>query len=382
MFRMNVAIVHDWLNGMRGGEKVLEVLCEIFPDAPIYTLFCDRAKLSPSLQARTIIPTVLQRFPLVKKMYRHYLPFYTWAVDRTDLTGYDVIVSISHCIAKGGRRREGSLHICYCNTPVRYVWGFSDQYFGRGLKRRLIDLVLSRLKEWDLRSNARVDYFIANSHNIADRIRRCYGRDADSVIYPPVDTGYFTPDGTPPGDFFLVVTALTPYKKVDLAVEAFNRLGLPLVVIGSGPEESRLRAMAAPNIRFLGWESGEVLREHYRRCRAFVFAAEEDFGIVPLEAQACGRPVIALGKGGSLETVVPHAKGYIPAGMTAAGKPTGIFFGRQTADALAEAVLTFEKVSGDFDPAAVRGNALRFSRELCKEQLQAFIAEKVKTAPR
>lgn len=376
---MNIAIVHDWLNGMRGGEKVLEVLCELFPDAPIYTLFCDRSKLSPALQARTIIPSVLQKFPFVKRLYRHYLPFYTYAIDRVDLSGFDVIISISHCVAKGCRRRAGSLHICYCNTPMRYVWGFSDQYFGRGLKRKLIDLVLRRLKEWDLRSSDNVDYYIANSHNIAERIQRSYGRAADSVIYPPVDTDYFTPAGKPE-DFFLIVTALTPYKKVGLAVEAFNRMKLPLVIIGSGPEEKRLKAAAGPHIQFLGWQGGGVLREHYQRCRAFVFPAEEDFGIVPLEAQACGRPVIAFGKGGSLETVVPHLAGYVPPAAARGEKPTGIFFREQTADSLIEAVNVFNKTAVDFDPAAIRANAVRFSRGACKEQLKEYIYGKILAA--
>lgn len=375
---MKVAIVHDWLNGMRGGEKVLEVLCELFPEAPIYTLFCDRQKLSPALQARTIVPTVLQKFPFVKKVYRHYLPFYTWAVDRVDLSGYDAVVSISHCIAKGFRRRKGSVHICYCNTPMRYVWGFSDQYFGKGLKRALIDQVLRRLKQWDLKSSANVDYYIANSHNIAARIKRCYGRDADSVIYPPVDTDYFVPAGTPPEGFFLIVTALTPYKKVDLAVEACNRLGLPLKIIGAGPEEKRLRAIAGPCIEFLGWQSGEALREHYRKCRAFIFPAEEDFGIVPLEAQACGRPVIAFGKGGSLETVVPHLMGYVPPPAAGGKKPTGIFFSQQTVDSLVEAIHVFNKVAGDFHPAAAREHALKFSRGSCREQLKNFIFDKMR----
>ncbi|HRZ86305.1 MAG TPA: glycosyltransferase [bacterium] len=373
---MKIAIVHDWLNGMRGGEKVLELLCDIFPDAPIHTLFCDRSKLSPYLRSRTIVPTVMQKFPLVKKLYRHYLPFYTFAVGREDLSGYDVIVSISTCIAKGFRRRAGSLHICYCNTPMRYAWGFSEQYFGTGLKRRLIDPTLSRLREWDRRSSDNVDFYIANSHNIADRIKRYYDRDTDAVIYPPVDTGFFTPGGAP-GDFYLFVSALTPYKRADLAAEACRLAGVKLVVVGSGPEEKRLRRLAGPSAEFIGWQSGDELRRYYRTCRAFIFPAEEDFGIVPLEAQACGRPVIAFGKGGALETVAPHRAGYLPEGIRAGERPTGIFFAEQTAASLADAIAKFNKVADDFDPAAIRENALRFSKENCKEQLRRFIEGKI-----
>ncbi|MDP8262016.1 MAG: glycosyltransferase [Candidatus Ancaeobacter aquaticus] len=373
---MKVALVHDWLNGMRGGEKVLEILCDIFPDAPIYTLFCDKDKLSQKLRERKIHTSILQKYPLVKRYYRYYLPLYPYAVKHIDVSEYDLIVSVSHCIAKAVKKRSDALHICYCNTPMRYVWGFADQYFGTGIKRKIINSTLNKLQKWDYATSGNVDFYIANSYNIKKRIYRCYQREADKVIYPPCDTDYFSPSDDS-ADYYLLVSALVPYKKIDIAVEAFNVLGYPLKIIGTGPEEQKLHKKAKSNITFLGWQSDEEVRDHYRKCKAFIFPGEEDFGIVPLEAQACGRPVIAYGQGGVTETVIPHEKGYVPRDMSIKGESTGILFENQTVKSLIDAVELFKQVSNDFNKENMRKHALSFSRQRCMDELRSYIDDKI-----
>ena len=363
---MRVALVHDWLTGMRGGERCLEVFCELFPDADLYTLLHVRGSVSPVIEGRRIITSFVQRLPDAERRYRSYHPLFPAAIRRFDLSGYDLILSSSHAVAKGVRVPPGALHVCYCFTPMRYVWDLYDDYFGARagpLTRLLMPGVAAALRRWDRRTAAGVHHFVGISRFIADRIRRCYGRAAD-VIYPPVDVARFRIEERPE-DFYLVVSALAPYKRVDLVVEAASRLGRRLVVVGTGPEEARLRARAGPTVQFLGWKDDAQVAELYARCRALLFPTVEDFGITPLEAMAAGRPVIALGQGGALETVVP------PGGPE---PPTGLFFARQTADDLAEAVRRFESGTTVFEPKTLRRHAEQFDRPIFKERMAGYLA--------
>jgi glycosyltransferase involved in cell wall biosynthesis len=357
-----IALVHDWLTGMRGGEKCLEVLADLFPDATLFTLLHNRGAVSPAIERLPIRTSFIQKMPGAARRYRHYLPLFPKAVERLDLSGHRVIVSSSHCVAKGVISPPGALHICYCYTPMRYVWDLFDDYFAvervGWLKHQVIRRIAGRLRSWDARTAGRVHYFIAISHHVRERIQRHYGRTAE-VIYPPVDTSFFAAsEGY--GDYFLVVSALAPYKRVDLAIEAFNRLGLRLLVIGTGPEEQRLKAAAKPNVEFLGWQPDEKLREYYAGCRALIFPGEEDFGIVPVEAMASGKPVIAFAKGGALETVIAGT--------------TGLFFNEQTVDRLIDTVRRFDE--SRFSPRSIRAHALRFDREVYRREMKRFIEER------
>lgn len=357
----NPALCHDWLNGMRGGEKCLEVFCEMFPAAPIYTLFHEPAKVSGAIARHEIRSSYLQRFPGILRWYRYFLPLFFSAIESLDLKQHDFVLSTSHCVAKAARHAPSSKHLCYCFTPARYAWGFFDEYFGRskGPLRLALRFFLENFKRRDRENASRVDAFVAISHHIRKRIERCYGRTA-AVVYPPVDTDFYTPDPqTPAEEFYLVVSALVPYKRVDLAVEVFRRNGKRLVVIGDGPERARLEASLPANIRFLGWQPDEILRDYYRKCRALMFPGEEDFGIVPVEVQACGRFVIAYGKGGALETVEEGR--------------TGVFFSEQTVPSLQEGLERFERLR--LDGSDSRRNAERFSRARFKGEMAQVIRE-------
>ena len=357
---MKVALIHDWLNGMRGGEKILEVLCELFPDAVVHTLLCDRSRLSPTLSRMEIRTSALQRLPFSRAKYRYYLPLFPRLIEQFDLSAFDLVISTSHCVAKGAIPPENAPNICYCLTPMRYVWYFGEEYFGHwGWKRRLLSPAFAYLKRWDVASAERVGRWLAISRHVAVRIKKIYNKDAD-IIYPPVDAGFFTPGGKQ-GTHYLIVSALVPYKRLDIAIRAFNRLRLPLLIIGEGPQRKTLEEMAGPQVEFLGWRTDEEVREHYRNCLAFVFPGEEDFGITPLEAQACGRPVIAYGRGGALETVNDGE--------------TGLFFAEQNEAALADAVRRSGGIN--FDPARARANALRFDRALFKEKLKKYMENAV-----
>lgn len=373
MDNVRIAIIHDWLTGMRGGEKCLEVFCELFPKATVFTLIHKKGSVSDRIEAMDIRTSWLQYLPGVSRNYRNFLPFFPSAIESFDLSGYDLVLSSSHCVAKGVKSPKGALHICYCYTPVRYAWNMFDEYFGseNPVKKALIGGVLKRLKKWDLASNKRIDYFLAISDNVKNRIRDFYGRASD-IIYPPVDVASHEGSGGDKG-YYLIVSALVPYKRVDLAVKAFNESGKRLVVIGEGSDTAKLSKAAGDNITFLGWAGAEGLREHYSNCRALIFPGEEDFGIVPLEAQAHGKPVIAYGKGGVLETVVP----FEGRAVTSNQKPvTGVFFAEQTVGALNEAVDIFEKNIDKFDPAAIRENALRFGRDRFKKEIGEYVSGK------
>jgi glycosyltransferase involved in cell wall biosynthesis len=361
---MKVALVHDWCTGMRGGEKCLEVLCEIFPEAPIYTLLHNKGTMSSVIERHTIITSFIDGLPAKATQYRKYLPLFPFAMAQFDLSEYDLVVSTSHAVAKNVRVRNGAVHICYCFTPMRYVWDMYNHYFGKGQAglpvRIAMKLIAPLLRWWDVKTAANVTYFIAISEEIRKRIRAHYRRDAE-MIYPPVDIEQFRLS-TESEDFYLIVSALVPYKRVDLAVEAFNANGKRLIIAGTGPESGKLRSIAGPNIEFLGWQSDDELAQLYARCNALIFPGVEDFGIVPLEAQASGKPVIAFGQGGALETIVDGI--------------TGVFFDRQTADSLQEAIHRCSLIK--FNPHAIRDHAVRFSRTNFRQNIGRSIDEKVR----
>lgn len=363
-----VALVHDWLTGMRGGERCLEVFCELFPDAPVFTLLHVPGSVSPVIERHRIVASFVQSLPSAATRYRHYLPLFPAAVRGLSLTGHDLVISLSHCVAKAVRVPTGALHLCYCFTPMRYVWDLEADYARDAgwLTRLALPPLAAALRRWDQRTDG-VHEFVAISRHIADRIRRVYGRPAE-VIHPPVDVARFRLAETL-DDYYLVVSALVPYKRVDLAVAAAGRLGRRLLVVGTGPEEARLRAMASPTVSFLGWRPDAEVAELYARCRAVLFPSVEDYGIVPLEAAAAGRPTIALARGGALETMVE---------LDAAGPepPTAVLFAEPTVDALAAAMTTFEAAADRFDPRALRARAARFDRPRFAQRVREWVDDR------
>lgn len=377
---MKVALVHDWLTGMRGGEKCLEVLCELFPQADLFTLLHKKGSVSSVIENMNITCSFVQKLPFSTTRYRNYLPFFPMAIESLNLKGYDLIISSSHCVAKGIIPSPGSTHVAYVHTPMRYIWDMGPDYLGkhRGPVKGAPAAALSNyLRIWDVTSSARVDHFIANSQHIANRIKRYYFREA-AVIHPPVDAGRFRIKE--PEDFYLAVSALAPYKRIDIAIEAFNQLRQPLVVIGTGQEEQKLKRLSGPNIHFLGWQPDGVVEDYYARCRALIFPGEEDFGITPLEAQASGRPVLAYGRGGVLETVVPlRPTCLMPTGIeaTRTGAWTGLFFANQSVEDLIETVRLFEENMDGFDPQLAREHALQWDRPVFREKLRRFLTSTV-----
>lgn len=354
---------------MRGGERVLEVLCDLYPEADLYTLLHVKDRVSARIEGMKIKTSFIQRFPGVSKYYRYYLSCFPSAIEHFDLRGYDLIISSSHCVAKGILPMPDALHISYCFTPMRYVWDMQFEYFkdsGYLLKNLLISALSNYLRIWDVTSTQRVDEFVAISRYVQERIKKYYRRES-TVIHPPVNCDFFQPSaGVQEGDYYLMVTAIVPYKRVDLAIEAFNRLGKSLLIVGDGQGMQTLKKRARKNIEFLGWQSDEMVRNYYRGCKAFVFPGKEDFGITPVEAQACGKPVIAYGEGGVLETVRPFPQ----------ERPTGIFFDRPTVDSLIQAVELFEKNRDRFDPRAIREEALPFDQKIFRERIRSFIEER------
>jgi glycosyltransferase involved in cell wall biosynthesis len=364
---VKVALVHDWLTGMRGGEKVLLSLARLYPEAPIFTLLHLPGSLCPELEAREIRTTFLQRFPGLDIHYRRYLPLFPMAVASMDLTGYDLVISSSHCVAKGARPRGAAVHLCYSHTPMRYVWDRYDDYFGPGRlglpARWLVRPIAEALRAWDVATVPRVHCFAANSEYVARRIRRYYGRDAE-VIPPPVDTDFFTPDSDAPGDFDLVVSALVPYKRLELVFEAYRGTGRALKVVGTGPEETRLRSQLPAEAQLVGRVDDLTLRELYRGCRAVIMPGVEDFGIVPVEAMACGRPAIVFAEGGGAESVV-HGE-------------TGLVFREATPASLRAAVDSLEGMR--FNTAALRARAEAFGRSLFETRFLAFAERAIREA--
>lgn len=363
---MKVALVHYWLVGMRGGEKVLEALCDIFPEADIFTLVVDRDQISPKIAKHRIHTSFLQKIG-GKRHYQKMLPLMPFALESFDLTSYDLVISSEAGPAKGIVPRPDATHICYCHSPMRYVWDLQPQYSAEAgwATRKVLQITGPLLRQWDVSTAARVDHFIANSRFVAKRIEKFYRRDA-SVIYPPVDLDRFA-IRQDIGDFYLCAGQITPYKKVEVAVEAFTLSGRPLVVMGGGASAA-LKEKAGPNVTFLGMVDDATMEEHFARCRALVFPGVEDFGIIPLEVMASGRPVIAYARGGALETVV-------------AGR-TGMFFHEQTAEALNDAIDGFEAICGSFDPEAIRLHSAQFAGARFVQTLEAFIHEKVAATKR
>lgn len=368
---MKVAIVHDWLTGMRGGERCLEVFCELLPHADLFTLVHFKGSVTSIIEQRKIHTSFLDRLPLVRKKYRALLPLMPSAIEHFNLQSYDRVFSLSHCVAKGVKTRPDARHVCYCFTPVRYVWDMYDQYFPRQsmnfLSRAVVPAVASYIRRWDVRTSGRPNRIIGISNHVRERIHRCWGRDAE-VLYPPVDVSRFV-SGKNRENFYLMVSAFAPYKRLDIALDAFGQLGLPLKVVGTGQDFERLRRQAPANVEFLGWRSDEDVARLYSKCRAFVFPGEEDFGITPLEAQAAGSPVIALARGGALETVIPHPDCCARTGLLdKAVAPTGVLFGEQTSGSLVEAIRFFEDRLADFsNPAPLRAQAERFSLDIFRE---------------
>ena len=360
---MKIAIAYDYMTQMGGGERVIKALHEVFPDAPIHTVVYDPDALPDCFREMDIRTSFVNRLPLSHKKFELYIPLYAFAMEQFDFREYDVVLSVSTMVAKGIITGPRTCHVSLCFTPMRWAWDLYQNYVEELRNARLVRWLFRfwthYYRIWDIASAPRVSYFIAGSHLASRRIRKHYGRDSE-VIYPPIDTGFFEPNGQPPEDFYLVVSRLVYAKRIDLVVRAFAGLDRRLVVIGQGERLSPLKKMATPNVEFLGYQSDEVVRDYYSRCRALVFPGEEDFGLTPVEAQASGRPVIAYAAGGSLETVK-------------AGE-TGVFFDSQTPEAIREAVATFEGCQ--FDPAAARQNALRFSPEAFAENMRAFISSK------
>jgi len=359
-----IALVHDWLFGIAGGEKCLEAICELY-EGPIYTLFQDKDALKGTIfQGREIHPSFLQHLPRVKSYYRNLLPLFPTAIEQFDLSDYPVVISSSHAVAKGVKTHKGQTHICYCHSPMRYAWDLADfhlAYLSRA-KQFIARPTLSYLRRWDKKTEHRVDYFIANSRYVAKRIEKNYGRKA-KVIHPPVDTHLFSIAPTRE-DYYFTCSRLVPYKRIDLLVEAFAKMPEKrLVVVGDGPEMGALKDKATKNIELLGFQEDSVLRELLSKSRAFLFAPEEDFGIVAVEAQAAGIPVIAYGKGGAQETVVEGR--------------SGLFFDEQTPQSLMAAIDHFEAMEDQFDPKGIKEGAMRFSKERFQKEIQDFVSAKV-----
>lgn len=379
---MKLAVIHEWLVTAAGSERVLEQVVSLYPDADIFSLvdFLP-AEERGIIFGKKVKTSFIQSLPFARKRYRNYLPLFPLAIESLDLSQYDVILSSSHAVAKGFKKNDRQLHICYCHTPMRYAWDLRDQYLresglDRGMKGLFARITLEYLRRWDARTADRVDYFIANSQYIADRIKRSYNREA-RVIYPPVDIEKFEYSGRKE-DFYFTASRMVPYKKIDLIVEAFSAMPEKrLIVIGDGPDLGKVKAKAGKNINLLGYRPWHVLRDYMQRARAFVFAAEEDFGIVPVEAQACGTPVIAFGRGGVLETVIPLLDAECGMRNEMPDMPTGVFFDEQTPESLQTAVRLFESKLEKFDGQQIRKNAIRFGTERFKREFKDFVDAKV-----
>ncbi|MBI4861485.1 MAG: glycosyltransferase [Candidatus Riflebacteria bacterium] len=374
---MKIALVHDYLNQMGGAEKIVLLLMELYPEAPIFTSLFEPDRVHPAFSRADVRTSFLQRLPFVRNRFRWYLPLFPLAFEYFDLRGYDVVLSTTTAWTKGALTAPETCHVAYVNTPMRFGWRTSDYLEAEqipGWLRPALHALMHGMRVWDYACQARVDRLIGNSQNVAHRIWKFYRREC-AVIPPPVSTARFRL-GEGPGDGFVVVSRLRAYKRIDVVIEAFNRLGLPLTIVGEGPDRAALQASARPNVRFVGRLDQEALDRELNRCRALVVPAEEDFGITPLEASACGRPVVAYSRGGALETVIP-ANGYPPHVANAAelterlGAPTGIFFHEQTPEALVAAVQALDRHT--FDPARLRSHAETFDDHVFKSRIKSFV---------
>lgn len=365
---MRIAIVHDWLVTYAGAEKVIEQILKAYPNADLFSLidFMSEEQRGFILNKK-VTTSFIQKLPLAKKKYRSYLPFMPLAIEQLDVSNYDLIISSSHAVAKGIITGPDQVHISYVHSPIRYAWDLQHQYLKesgleKGLKGWLAKGILHYIRNWDARTANNVDFFISNSDFIAKRIWRVYRREA-TTIYPPVDVSSFTIKEKK-DNFYLTASRMVPYKKIDLIVKSFSRMpDKKLIVIGDGPDFQKIKASAGSNVELLGYQDFDVLKNYMQRAKAFIFAAEEDFGITPVEAQACGTPVIAYGKGGALETVI---------GMGSV-KPTGLFFEEQTEESIVSAVTKFEKNDELYDPVFIREHAMKFSPERFQNELMTFV---------
>lgn len=364
---MKKALVHDWFSVYAGAEKCVESFTNIWDDFEVYSLidFLNANDRNIILKGKKAHTSFIQNMPNAKKQYRNYLPLFPYAIEQFDLTEYDVILSSSHAVAKGVLTHSNQLHISYVHTPVRYAWDLYHQYLeesglNKGVKGALAKYFLHKIRIWDIATINRVDHYIANSYYIARRIKKIYGKEA-TVIYPPVDIEKFKLCEEKK-DFYMTASRMVPYKKIDLIVEAFNKIDRKLVVIGTGPDMDKIKQKAGENIEIMGYQSDEIMIKMMQEAKAFVFAAEEDFGITPVEAQACGTPVICLGHGGTLETVINMA--------------TGVHFEKQSIESLLNAIEKFENNYEIFDAKNIRKNALRFSKERFERELKMFVDEK------
>ena len=364
-----VALVHDWLTGMRGGEKVLEAICALYPDATLFTLVRIPGRVSPQIERRRIETSFVQAIPFASRIYRHLLPVFPAAVEMFDLDGYDLVISSSHCAVKSVIPTGRAVHVCYCHSPMRYAWDQFDAYFGPGQvgrsRSRLLRPVMAAMARWDAGTASRVDRFLANSQYVAGRIGRYYNRQS-TVVYPPVDTTFYNPGTARDGGStagFLVVSALVPYKRVDVAIVACQRAGVRLTVVGRGPELQRLQRLGGKNVTFCGWRSDEEVRQLYRESTAVLLPGVEDFGMVPVEAQACGTPVVALAEGGAAETILDGVTGVLVKDGSAEGFAEGV--------RLAAAMQP--------DRLAIRANAARFSKERFMSEFQSAVDDAVAT---
>jgi glycosyltransferase involved in cell wall biosynthesis len=379
---MKIAIVHDWITAVAGSESCLKIIAEIYPEADVFTLVSDPKSLKKlNINPERVTNSIIQKFPKSKKIWKSYLPFFPFAIEQLDLSSYDVIISSSHAVAKGVLTKADQIHICYIYSPIRYVWDLYHQYLeeanlNRSLKGYFAKIILHRIRKWDATTSNRVDEFIPISNYIENRVWRTYRRRSYKVIYPPVSVDDFTLE-TKKDDFYLTASRLVPYKKVDLIVKAFSKMpNKKLIVIGDGPELKKIKKIATLNIEILGYQNFNVLKDHMQRAKGFLFAAEEDFGIIPIEAQACGTPVIAFGKGGSLETV----KGKF-INETIDENDTGIFFKNQTLESIISAVEYFEVNHKIFNATRIREFALTFDKNIFKKNIKetfATIIEKYK----
>ena len=361
---MKVALIQDWLTVIGGSEYVFKEIASLYPDADIYTLVArDETIKSLGLENHKVTTSFIQNLPFAKTKYRNYLPLFPLAVEQFDLSSYDLIISSSHAVAKGVLTHAGQVHVCYCHSPMRYAWDLYHQYIkesglNSGIKGFFAKVVLHRIRQWDIASTNRVDYFISNSNYIGRRIKKVYNRDS-VTIYPNVAVQNFEVS-LEREDFYFTCSRMVPYKKIDVIVEAFNQMpDKKLIVIGDGPDFKKIKKIAGDNIILMGYQPFEILKQHLSKAKAFVFAAEEDFGIIPVEAQACGTPVIAYGKGGVTETVIQNK--------------TGVYFNKQSPASIVEAVNLFEKNSEKYDHAEIAKHASRFSTQRFKTEISNYL---------
>lgn len=368
---MKTAIVHEWLVNYAGSERVVESFTNIWPEADVFTLvdFLDDEQRKIILKGKKANTSFLQHFPFARKNHRKYLPLFPKAIESFNLSEYDVIISSSHSVAKGFKKHKNQLHICYCHSPMRYAWDEAERYLNEanlstGIKGKIAKSVLNYLRKWDLNSANGVDYFIANSNYIAAKIKRIYNCNAD-VIYPPVDVNKFSLSNSKE-DFYLTASRLVPYKQIDLIVKLFAELpDKKLVVIGSGPEKDKIKSLAAPNVQILGYQNFQTLKEYMEKAKAFIFVAEEDFGIIVVEAMACGTPVIAGNYGGTSESVIN-------------GK-TGILFEKQDLKSLKDALFKFESAANSFNIQVIRKHSLSFDRKIFEKNIKSYVDDKIHT---